>query len=143
MSELNTHNTYLKLAGFIIGRTMDYQSFREFLDQKPALSELIKAFFGLNYVEYETFEILIKHDELNVSQIMTLLGRDDRVLVNRCLKKLRESDLVIRAKESRTGRRGYWYVYSLISLEELQNKMTDLIDLWCKHARIVIERMNS
>ncbi len=118
---------------------MDYTFLRDLFSGKLELKDIIQAVYGLNYIEYQTLEILISLKEADVTAIMEKLGRNDRVLVNRCLKKLRECKLVERRKESAEGKRGYWYVYTMVNLEVFRNKLREILDHW--HATSV-EKVN-
>ncbi len=113
---------------------MDYSSVREFFKGDFDVRTLLQIVYGLNYIEMQTFEILLKIRQADVSQLMEELKRKDRVLVNRCLTTLRKNNLVKREKESIIGKRGYWYVYSVIDLGELKSNLIEKIDAWYKKA---------
>lgn len=113
---------------------MDYSSVREFFRGDFDLNELLRIVYGLNYIEMQTFETLLKIKKANVTQLMDELGRKDRVLVNRCLTTLRKNGLVKREKESKGGKRGYWYVYSIVDVGEMKSNLIEKLDNWYKKA---------
>ncbi|RMG37783.1 MAG: hypothetical protein D6732_06000 [Methanobacteriota archaeon] len=118
---------------------MDYSAVREFFKGEFDVKTLLQTVYGLNYVEMQTFEILLKVKRADVSQLMDELKRKDRVLVNRCLTTLRKNGLVKREKESIGGKRGYWYVYSVIDVGELKSNLIEKLDAWYKRALSEIE----
>ncbi|MDH5404475.1 MAG: BlaI/MecI/CopY family transcriptional regulator [Candidatus Heimdallarchaeota archaeon] len=90
---------------------------------KSSCIELIQKFYSLNTLEYEIYEKFWKYKEIDVNYIVNLLENRERTFINRSLKRLLHHGLINREKKSQKGKRGFYYIYKLTSLEIIKEKM--------------------
>jgi predicted transcriptional regulator len=100
---------------------MDFTNTGEYFEKDLSLEELIQFLYGLNYLEFEIFELLIIHKNLDSEALQGMLKRKDRVSINKTLRKFSQFGIIERKKNSLEGKPGYHYIYSVPNLTDLKN----------------------
>ncbi|MHA1802937.1 MAG: helix-turn-helix domain-containing protein [Promethearchaeota archaeon] len=101
--------------------------------------ELFKCILGLNPLETEIFCYILRHDHVSTLELERQLGKD-RSTIQKTLKTLLSLDLIKRTRISLKkfntikkmqhagGKRGYLYVYDIMDLPIIKNRLRDLLD---------------
>ncbi|MHA1689278.1 MAG: helix-turn-helix domain-containing protein [Promethearchaeota archaeon] len=101
--------------------------------------ELFKCILGLNPLETEIFCYILRHDHVSTLELERHFGKD-RSTIQKTLKKLLSLELIKRIRfslkefkaikkiEQYGGKRGYLYVYNIMDLPIIKNRLRDLLD---------------
>ena len=126
---------------------------QDFIGNEINCEDLVQCVYDLNELEFNTYCALLKMNESDfagytVNEIQEFIGRKEKTMVNRALKRLFENGLVYREAKtstsslkndspndsSSTPKRGYYYVYKPLSLDNLINELKDRLDHWYETA---------
>ena len=122
---------------------------------------LVKSVYNLTDLEFDTYCTLLKSSKKNlegngtVVAIQEKMGRKEKTMINRALKRLFELGLVTRQTESirsskddisnsngsGTPKRGYYYTYKSIPLDTLISELKIRLDQWYEMATSEIENI--
>lgn len=122
---------------------MDFAKIGDIFDRDLSLEELIQLLYGLNYLEFEIFELIVFHKQVDSESLQHILKRKDRVGINKTLKKLTEMGVVQREKNSVEGKPGYHYVYTLPELPELREVIKNRYMKWHDQTMLTLEALDT
>ena len=122
--------------------------------------DLIQCFYNLSSLEFDIYCALLKMDEAKIDgtviKIQEYMGRKEKTMINRSLKKLFEQGLVSRQAETvnsskdnddqfnqLTPKRGYYYTYKPLPLDALIGELRERLNKFHEVASIEIDNIKS
>lgn len=104
----------------------------------PEFRELLSLFYRLSVADIDVFFAVCPLGAVRVEEISDKMGKD-KSTVQRCINRLYSAGLVTR--ESRCcieGKKGRFFVYSVVSKDGLRDMLSLLLDKWYKNRQDVI-----
>ena len=129
-------------------------------DQDLNCEDLVQNVYNLTELELDTYCTLLIMNDLKidgtVNEIQIHMGRNEKTMINRALKKLFEQGLVSRQTETvkssketggittlSTPKRGYFYTYKPLPLDVLVVELKERLDNWYKLAASQLKNIKS
>ncbi|MBN1215313.1 MAG: hypothetical protein JXA99_07690 [Candidatus Lokiarchaeota archaeon] len=122
-------------------KSISYQV-KKMIDNKNVFnkSKLFNCILGLNEIESNVFSFLLKHNNVSIQELMSIINRD-RSSIQRALQELLDLDIIIRESMSlknyaemknikNINKKGYLFVYSGKDINEVRKKFRNLLDKW-------------
>jgi predicted transcriptional regulator len=102
--------------------------------------DLMQCMMNLGELEMDILKRLVKNGPLR-SEDLTRQIKKDKSIIHRGLQRLMSCGMVIR--EKRTIRQGgYFFVYSALPIEHVQDKMKECIDRMYTNMKALVERFD-
>lgn len=104
-------------------------SLKDQLENNSECENILECLYGLKQLDKKCYKLLLNSDKpLSATEISNSVNRDDST-VHRSLNRLRDNQLISRAKRSLDSR-GYEYLFEANNPDEVSQDMRKLINDW-------------
>lgn len=115
--------------------------------------DMVQCFYSLTKLELDIYCALLKMDEVGIDgtvlKIQEYMGRKEKTMINRSLKKLFEQGLVTRQTKTVNSekvspekpKRGYFYTYNPLPLDLLVDELHLRLEKWYQVANTQISKI--